>query len=88
MTPVLEVHLESPADVMYTRRRAHRLGERLGLSAQDRTRFAAAASELARHAHHRGEGRLLMGVDGQALVVEARFDARPGGEPDEALEGA
>jgi signal transduction histidine kinase len=56
--PIVTVPIESEADVVTVRQRAHRLAELLGFERQDQTRIATAVSELARNAHsYAGGGR-------------------------------
>src|ERR1700750_448550 len=56
--PIVTVPVESEADVVTVRQRAHRLGELLGFERQDQTRIATAVSELARNAFsYAGGGR-------------------------------
>jgi len=56
--PIVTVPIESEADVVIVRQRAHRLAELLGFERQDQTRIATAVSELARNAFsYAGGGR-------------------------------
>src|SRR6185312_10326619 len=56
--PIVTVPIESEADVVTVRQRAHRLAELLGFERQDQTRIATAVSELARNAFsYAGGGR-------------------------------
>lgn len=56
--PIITVPIESEADVVTARQRAHRLAELLGFERQDQTRIATAVSELARNAFsYAGGGR-------------------------------
>src|SRR6201985_585327 len=56
--PIVTVPIESEADVVTVRQRAHRLAELLGFERQDQTRIATALSELARNAFsYAGGGR-------------------------------
>jgi signal transduction histidine kinase len=56
--PIVTVPIESEADVVTVRQRAHRLAELLGFERQDQTRIATAVSELARNAFsYAGKGR-------------------------------
>src|SRR5262249_17902194 len=48
--PIVTVPIETEADVVTVRQRAHRLAELLGFERQDQTRIATAVSELARNA--------------------------------------
>ena len=56
--PIVTVPIESEADVVTVRQRAHRLAELLGFERQDQTRIATAVSELTRNAFsYAGGGR-------------------------------
>jgi signal transduction histidine kinase len=56
--PIVTVPIESEADVVTVRQRAHRLAELLNFERQDQTRIATAVSELARNAFsYAGGGR-------------------------------
>jgi signal transduction histidine kinase len=56
--PIVTVPIESEADVVTVRQRAHRIAELLGFERQDQTRIATAVSELARNAFsYAGGGR-------------------------------
>jgi signal transduction histidine kinase/CheY-like chemotaxis protein len=56
--PIVTVPIESEAEVVTVRQRAHRLAELLGFERQDQTRIATAVSELARNAFsYAGGGR-------------------------------
>src|SRR6202012_5677338 len=48
--PIVTVPIETEADVVTVRQRAHRIAELLGFERQDQTRIATAVSELARNA--------------------------------------
>ena len=54
--PIVTVPIESEADVVTVRQRAHRLAELLGFERQDQTRIATAVSELARNAYSYANG--------------------------------
>jgi signal transduction histidine kinase len=54
--PIVTVPIESEADVVTVRQRAHRLAELLGFERQDQTRIATAVSELARNAYSYAKG--------------------------------
>jgi signal transduction histidine kinase/CheY-like chemotaxis protein len=54
--PIVTVPIESEADVVTVRQRAHRLAELLGFERQDQTRIATAVSELARNAFSYASG--------------------------------
>src|ERR1700742_3346011 len=56
--PIVTVPIESEADVVTVRQRAHRIAELLGFERQDQTRIATAVSELVRNAFsYAGGGR-------------------------------
>ena len=62
--PIVTVPIESEADVVTVRQRAHRLAELLGFERQDQTRIATAVSELARNAFsYAGGGRAEFNLD-------------------------
>jgi signal transduction histidine kinase len=62
--PIVTVPIETEADVVTVRQRAHRLAELLGFERQDQTRIATAVSELARNAFsYAGGGRAEFIVD-------------------------
>src|SRR6201985_894945 len=54
--PIVTVPIETEADVVTVRQRAHRLAELLGFERQDQTRIATAVSELARNAYRYRKG--------------------------------
>src|ERR1700759_374087 len=56
--PIVTVPIETEADVVAVRQRAHRLAGLVGFERQDQTRIATAVSELARNAFsYAGGGR-------------------------------
>ncbi len=62
--PTVTLPIESEADVVTVRQRAHRLAELLGFERQDQTRVATAVSELARNAFsYAGGGRAEFLID-------------------------
>lgn len=80
--PIVTIPIESEADVVAVRQRAHRLAELLGFERQDQTRIATAVSELARNAFsYAGGGRAEFLLDPTAVpqVFHARIsDKGPG----------
>ena len=67
---LLDIDLESDASLVAVRRAARRVAEAVGLSTQDQTRLAAAASEVSRRARDDGVGPLRLVVEDSALRVE------------------
>lgn len=62
--PIVTVPIDSEADVVTVRQRAHRMAELLGFERQDQTRIATAVSELARNAFsYAGGGRAEFIID-------------------------
>jgi signal transduction histidine kinase len=90
--PILTMSLQQEPDLVGVRQRARHLAELAGFDAQDQTRIATAASEIARNALvYGGGGCVEFGIDGKrapqwfTIVVT---DAGPGiAHVDEILQG-
>ena len=72
--------LSSEASLVAVRRAARSVAEKLGLSTQDQTRLAAAASEVSRRAREQNAGPLRVAVEGDLLVLSVDGYAGPAPE--------
>jgi signal transduction histidine kinase len=80
--PIVTVPIESEADVVTVRQRAHRVAELLGFERQDQTRVATAVSELARNAFsyaRRGRAEFFLDPSSSPQMFTIRIsDKGPG----------
>jgi signal transduction histidine kinase len=82
---LITIAIVSDADVVTVRQRVRRMGELLGLEAQDQTRLATAVSEVARNAQvHGGGGEAVIHVApaGTRSMLMVRITDRGPGLPD------
>ena len=88
LIPILTVLVRQEVDVVSARQRARQIASVVGFPNQDQVRIATAVSELTRHAHRRGGGRVEFAIAAaahpQALEIAVTWGGAAGDSPVDA----